>query len=400
MALPLIITSCVRIIDEPTANKRENIALTRSQEEMVNENIKFAFSMFNKVNELETNEPNWIISPFSTSIALSMTANGTGGNSLTQIQNALGFSGFQINDINDYYNLLTKELLAVDNTTKLSIANSVWLHNDFKFHDSFAKTIKKKYDAEVTTLDLTKQPALTKINNWSAEKTNNLIPVILDELPENLMFCIMNSLYFKGSWTNEFKESSTIDDIFTCINGRQSQVKMMSQKESFLYCNNETFGLAEFPFGNEAFRMVVLLPNEDCTLEESLQQFTADYWTESMKMIGYDLDVRFPRFELKYETDLVGLMNSLGIIDIFDGNKADFTQLSSSDVFINLFKQSAYIKVDEKGAEAAATTMTGEYYGSSLHRREADFHMNRPFAFLIKEQSTGTILFMGKITEL
>ena len=405
--LSFIITSCNE--DDglsSTKNERKHIVLTRSQKELANENVKFAFSLFNKVNEQETTEPNWVISPFSASIALSMTANGTAGNSQTQIKDVLGFDGFQMDEINDYYKLLTKELLAVDKTTRLSLANSAWLHNVFKFHDSFVNTTKKMYEAEVTTLDLTDQSALKKINDWSAEHTNNLIPVILDKLPENLKFCLLNSLYFKGVWLDEFEKSSTVDGLFTCANGQQNQVKMMRQVTEQRYCSNESFALAEFPYGNGAFSMMVLLPNEDCTLEESLQNFNANDWIEttessSLEMFLYELNVSFPRFELCYETNLIQAMQSLGVTDIFDGDKADFSNLSSSNVFINLFKQSAYLKVDEKGAEAAATTIVGggETMAGPLFRK-ADFHMNRPFAFIIKENSTGTILFMGKVTEL
>ena len=409
LALPGFITSCNEDenLSPKEGNERKDIVLTRSQKEITNENVKFAFSLFNKVNELETEKPNWIISPFSASVAMSITANGTDGNSKAQIQKVLGFGNFQTDEINDYYNLLTKELLAVDNTTELSLANSVWLHDDFKYHNSFVKTTQKMYDAEVAILDLSKESALTKINDWSAEKTNNLIPVILDELPENLMFCIMNSLYFKGAWLDEFDESSTVDDYFTCADGRQNQVKMMKQEVWMKYCKNEHFALAEFLYGNAAFSMTVLLPDENSTLEESLQKFTADYWIEATKlgsldMQYYNLNVSFPRFELKYEADLKGAMQGLGITDIFDGNKADFSNLSSDKVFINLLKQSSCINVNEKGAEAAATTIVGGVGESSPGAPyfNADFHMNRPFAFLIKERSTGTILFMGKVTEL
>lgn len=407
MTLPIFIASCENDDDLSSAkNERKHIVLTRSQKELANENVKFAFSLFNKVNEQETEHPNWIMSPFSASIAMSITANGAEGNSRTQIQNALGFNGFQMDEINDYYKLLTKELLAVDKTTQLSLANSVWLHNNFKFHDSFVNTTKKMYEAKVTTLDLTDQSALKKINDWSADHTNNLIPIILEELPDNLKFCILNSLYFKGVWLDEFEKSSTVDGLFTCANGQQNQVKMMRQVTEQRYCSNEYFALAEFPYGNGAFSMMVLLPNEGCTLEESFQNFNANDWIEttesgSLEMFLCELNVSFPRFELKYETNLIEAMQSLGITDIFDENKADFSNLSSSNVFINLLKQSAYLKVDEKGAEAAATTIVGGMDASPgpLYRK-ADFHMNRPFAFIIKENSTGTILFMGKVTEL
>ena len=260
--------------------------------------------------------------------------------------------------------------------------------------------MKDKYDAEVATLDLSEQSSLKKINDWSAEHTNNLIPVILEQLPAGLKCCLINSLYFKGVWKDKFNESATKNEIFTSADGRQNLVKMMKQEKSYMYCSNESFSLAEFPYGNEAFSMVVLLPNEDCTLEESLQKFTADYWTKTMSLKRETLNVSFPRFELKYEADLIEVMRSLGITDIFENEKADFSNLSPVQTFVNLLKQSAYLKVDEKGTEVTVTTMSGMVDADNPILKTKVFNMNRPFAFLIKEKSTGVILFMGKVTEL
>lgn len=400
LSLPLIITSCNEDDGISSAsNERKDIVLSRTEQQMTDKNVTFAFSFFSKMNELETEKPNWMVSPLSASIALSMTANGTEGNSRNQIQEVLGFEDFQMEEVNAYNNRLADELMSLDNTTKFNLANSVWLHHEFNVYDSFIETNEEMYDTQVTSLDLTTPLALEAINNWSAEQTNNLIPEILDELPANLRFCFLNSLYFKGIWKERFKESATTDEIFTCADGKKSRVKMMKQKEVFLYCSNETFMLTKFPFGNEAFSMTVLLPNEGHTLEESLREFTAEYWTESMKMKGEELDVQFPRFELKYEVDLIDVMKGLGITEIFDEENADFSKMTPNNVFVNLFKQAAYIKADEEGAEAAATTIVGGMDSDSVFKT-IDFHMNRPFAFLIEEESTGVILFMGKIEEL
>lgn len=405
MSLPFVVTSCY--VDEGSSsvvkrNNKYDIALTRSQQEIAKENVKFAFSLFDKVNELETEQPNWMVSPLSASIALSMTANGTAGNSQTQIKDALGFSRFQMDDVNSYYNYLCDELVAVDNSTKFNFANSVWLDKKFSFFDSFVNTTKKMYDAEVSTLDLTKKSALDKINAWSAKKTENLIPKIINELPDGMACCLLNSLYFRSEWKTWFNKSLTVDETFTSADGKQSQVKMMKKRGIGLYYTNETFALSEFYFGNEAYSMVVLLPHENYTLEESLQKFTTDYWSEYQEnKLGKfaDLVVSFPRFEIDYERDLSEIMKSMGITDVFDMEKADFSNMTPDNILLNLMKQAARIKVDEKGCEAAVTTIVEQGFGSPSFPK-ADFHMNRPFAFVISENSTGTILFMGKVSEL
>ncbi len=376
--------------------ERKDIVLSRSEEEMVNENVKFAFSLFSKVNEMEKEKPNWMISPFSASVVLSMIANGADGNTLTELQDVLGFKGFSKDEINSYYQRLDAELKGLDNSTQLALANSVWVNNGVNVYDAYAKVGKEMYNAPVKTLDFMGPDALFTINNWCEEQTNGLIPQILDEMPSGITACFLNALYFKGFWKNKFKESNTKNELFTCADGRKMLVKMMRQEDGFDSWGNEYFSLAEFPYGNEAFSMVVLLPDEDKTLEECLQQFTADCWMESVDMKPRNLDVHFPRFEMRYNTDLVEVMKELGVTEAFDAMNADFSNFSSSSMSVSLLKQSTYVKVDEEGTEAAVVTQGGKL---NIAPEFKTFYMNRPFAFLIKEKSTGTILFMGKVAE-
>ena len=147
--------------------------------------------------------------------------------------------------------------------------------------------------------------------------------------------------------------------------------------------------------------MVVLLPDAGKTLDECLPQLTYENWkTWNEQMRGRSLAVKFPKFELKYDKDLVDDMQAMGMKDAFHADDADFTKMSAADLFIGIFKQFTYLKIDEEGTEAAAVTVTGMVETSVGPSTEIDFYMNRPFAFMIKEKSTGSILFMGKITTL
>ena len=379
--------------------ERQDIMLSRSEMQMVEENTKFAFSLFDKVNSYEE-KPNWMIAPFSTSLTLGMIANGTDGNTQTEIQEALGFNGFQLYEMNDYYKKLSAELKVLDNTTRLYLANSVWIDKGINVHGSFTNTIEEKYDAQVSNLDFYSADALQSINNWCAMQTNDQITRILDEIPENAKVCFLNALYFKGVWKNKFQESLTKDETFYYADGRSKPVKMMMQNDSFGYCHNENFALAEFPYGNSAFSMVVLLPHESKTLNECIQLFDADYWTGSVEMVGQNLNVKFPRFEINSEINLMEVMMDMGVCDVFDYEKADFSTMSSNSFFLGLLKQASSIKVDEKGTEATSVTIGSGMVTAPGPQDPVDFFINRPFAFLIKEKSTGTILFMGKVTEL
>ena len=261
---------------------------------------------------------------------------------------------------------------------------------------------KKMYQAKVSSLDFSSPDAPAIINRWCSEQTNGCIEEVIKETQASLMY-LLNALYFKGVWVEKFQESATRLEEFCGENGTKSKVQMMNQTEHFRYAYEETFCMAEFPYGNEAFSMVVVLPDEGQELDGVLEQLTFENWKKlNAQMRGQALSVKFPKFELHYKKDLIDDMKTLGVKDAFD-EKADFSALSPAKLFLTLLEQYTYIKVDEKGTEAAAITVGGFDLmapGPLSPSEVVPFHMNRPFAFFIKEKSTGTILFMGKITKL
>lgn len=380
---------------------RKDIPLSRSEEKFTDESTEFAFRFFKQVNDTEQEKANWMVSPLSASLALGMVTNGAGNNTLAEMQKTLGFSSSSLDEMNAYYQKLTTALLDLDNTTKLGIANSIWIKQGFKVYDSFIEVNKKMYDAQVQNLDFESPNAPDVINAWCAEKTNNCIDKVIDEIPDAACIYLLNALYFKGIWADKFDKSNTRPEDFTNEDGSLAKVQMMNQTETFGFTTNEIFSIAEFPYGNEAFSMVVLLPAEGKTLDESLSGLTYNNWTVWNKMMNpYHLNVKFPRFELKYKKDLIKDMEAMGMMDAFNADKADLSAMSSADLFIGLLEQHTYIKVDEEGTEAAAVTVVGGMNSSIGPSDSVDFHMNRPFAFMIKEKSTGTVLFMGKVTKL
>lgn len=384
----------------PQPKPRKDISLTRTEQEITNLGTDFAFRFFNQV--CRTEKSNLFISPLSATLCLSMITNGAAGNTLAEMQTVLGFSGYSIEDMNSYNRKLVSALLDLDNTTRLGIANSIWIRQGFSVYDDFVNVNKKMYDAQVQELDFTSPNAKDIINKWCAEKTNNCITEVLKAIPENARLYLLNALYFKGIWTNQFKKSNTAADQFTNLDGSKSTVQMMNMPEGhFNYTENDYFSIAEFPYGNEAFSMAVLLPAEGKTLEDCLPQLTDERWQEwNDDLSGTTLNVKLPRFELKYDKDLIDDMRAMGMKDAFNGTVADFSKMSAADLFVGLLQQFTYIKVDEEGTEAAAVTVGGMLDAAVGPGMSKSFYVNRPFAFLIREKSTGTILFMGKITKL
>lgn len=393
-----LLTSCNN--DENSSIKvkdRKDIALSRAEEQLANESTEFAFRLFQQVNSTEK-QSNWMISPLSTSMALGMMANGAAGNTLDEMKSTLGFSDFNLDGMNVYYQKLITELLNLDNTTQLNIANSIWIKEDLPIHETFIKANQEMYDAKVSHINFSSPDAKNIINNWCAEKTNNTIKNASSSFTNNISFALINALYFKGIWKKQFKKANTKEESFFNADGTKTEIQMMNQKEHFLHANYDNFHVAEFQYGNEAFSMVIILPYEGITLDECLQNLTYENWEEwEKRRNSKELKIKLPRFEINYEKDLADDIQALGVKEAFKDN-ADFSSMSSENFHLNLFTQFASIKVNEEGTEAATTTIIGS--DTNIAPNNSDFYVNRPFAFMIKEKSTGTILFMGKVTKL
>lgn len=385
----------------PTPQPRKDIILTRSEQELLNMGNDFAFRFFNQVCKTENEQPNVFVSPLSASLCLSMITNGADGNTLTEMQDVLGFpaASYTLDDLNSYNQKITTALLSLDNTTQLGIANSIWVNKGFNVYDSFINLNKKMYDARVEELDFTSPTAKNVINAWCADKTNNCIKNVIEEIPDDACMYLINALYFKGIWKNQFKKAATAREDFTNADGSRQKVDMMNQTATFNYVSTDAFSLAELPYGNEAFSMVILLPAEGKTLDESLSGLTCDSWKEwGSAMTKIAVQLKLPRFKVEYQKGLIKDLIAMGMKDAFNGNDADFSKMSDKELFIGLLEQFTYINVDEEGTEAAAVTIGGMVDTSAP--APASFNVNRPFAYIIKEKSTGAILFMGKMTKL
>ena len=382
------------------SNTRKDIQLTRTEQEMVKASNGFAIDFFRNINAEENG--NVLVSPLSLSSLLAMTNNGAGGNTETELLKALGFENQNAEEVNAYYKNLVNGLLTADKTTKIGWGNSMWINkahaNEVK--PTFKETISKEFGAELYTLAFDKK-ALVKINDWSYRKTNGCVPEILDELSPNAISVLMNALYFKGIWKDPFEKKNTKSGNFW-NNGKQVFTKFMCQKMMEIdYYASEAEGmqLIELPYGNEAFSMVVVLPNEGVEINDCIQGLTAEKWQNWMGSVANKIvNVELPKFkgEFTYEEKLKSALQNMGIKDLFNADKCDLSGIANN-LLVSMIKQNTFMEVNEEGTEAAAVT-GGEMIGSSGEPIVIDFIANRPFFYAIKEKSTNAILFMGKVT--
>ncbi|WP_203558152.1 serpin family protein [Bacteroides sp. 214] len=379
---------------------RLDIPLTRSEQEMTAKNNAFALKFFKEVYNNEVKDQ-FMISPLSASLALSMSTNGAANETLEEMKSTLGFTDYSLDEMNAYYRKLISGLLAVDNTTKLGIANSIWYRQGLAVNPLFVQTNKEKYDAEVRDLDFNSDKSVDIINQWCSDKTNKCIPEIIETINPDQMMFIINALYFKGTWKYKFTKSDTAKEDFTTANGSTIKVDMMNQEATIPHISDEDIEIAELPYGNSAFSMVILL--KDNNLDALAEQITPERWDEWMEGLSQYCSmtrIKLPKFKLEYDRVLNGDLQNLGMNAAFNSHIADFSKMTDIHLFISMVKQNTFIEVNEEGTEAAAVTSVGFEATAVGPGRSGTFYVTRPFIYAIKEKSTGAILFMGRMNSI
>ena len=399
--LSLVSLCCATIScskSDASANEQAKpIVLTTKQGEKVASDNAFSFNLFKEV-ATSKDKNNAFISPLSVTMALGMLYNGTSPDARTEMAIALGMKNFSDTEINEYYQTMSKALLKIDPLTTLSIANSIWSEKNFQVKQSFIDINKKYFDAEVQSLDFGLKSTLDAINKWCAKKTNNKIDKILDEIPGDAVMYLINAVYFKSKWQSPFDKKNTTNEEFTTESGARKSVAMMNQTTTLPYYSDEMMQCVEMPYGNQAFSMVVILPAGSKTIDEVVSYLDNNVW--NMVLDGLrerNVYVKLPRFKQEYEISLVNAVESLGMYLIFqDGGNlngiADDPRLCVSKI-----KHKTFVEVNEEGTEAAAVTAVEIGPTSVGPSTSVLFFANRPFIYLIKEKSTGAVLFIGRM---
>lgn len=387
--------------DKELANlpKPLNINLVGEEVAMVESDQAFAFDFFAKVfnEELKGKDPNFMVSPFSLSMALAMTWNGSAGDTKTAIQNTLGFGKWKDDEVNAYFKKLKGAFEKTDPSTQLAIANSIWTNKDVKILPKFISLNQTYYNATVEAVDFGNPATVGRINKWASDNTKGLINDVLDETGTDDLMYLLNALYFKGIWASKFDAKNTSKMDFA---GSKTKVDMMHQEADFSYADDATMQVVELPYGNKAFSMMVLLPKQDKKLSDVVQALQSkNYWSNlKSKMHDVEVDLYLPKFKTEYSKKLNDVLIDMGMGVAFEAGKADFSRMSDREAFISFVTQDTYIATDEVGTEAAAVTVVGVKLTSAPATPEkVTFKADRPFVYLIQEKSSGSVLFMGAV---
>jgi len=390
--------SCSKTNDElPT--EPVPINLTQNQVALIESGNSFAFDIFMKVLKSAGENENIMISPLSISYALSMTLNGADGATRDSMLKALRMNGITPDEINNSYKNLTEALLSVDKRVLMTIANSVWIEKNFTVKKSFTDILTDFYDAESKSFDINDASAPDKINVWIEDKTNGLIKEMVDKLDENTVMLLINAIYFKGKWKSQFDKSKTEELPFYKQGGMQTNVPMMKQKTDFSVFEGNDFVMAEFPYGQGNFVMDVILPNDQSSFNSTLAMVTdANYENWISQMTKRETDLSFPRFKYGFKKKLKEVLTDMGMGIAFTDD-ADFSNITDLyDLLINEVTHQSFIETNEEGTEAAAATVV-EIGLTSMPPAPLVLKLDHPFIYIIRESTTNTIIFMGKVAD-
>lgn len=361
-----------------------------------NGTTSFAFDFIHALQKTQSAEDNFFVSPLSLHMALGMLLNGAEKETADEIQKALNMDAVALADLNAAYKTLINDLPVADSKVSLGLANSVWYRNDFSVESDFQSVLKNSFESEVTGLPFD-NAAKDRINKWASDKTNGKIKKVLDQIqPQHVMF-LLNALYFKGDWQTRFDPKKTQDAPFRLENGQSKNVKMMYAESDFKVGSGSNYDAVRLPYANGQFNMTLLIPKGQSTVDEVLKGITGEGWSGlNSGMAKRGITVGLPKFTLDYSAPLKETLQGMGIKRAFE-DRAQLGKINkAAELYVDFVKQDAYLGIDEQGTEAAAVTTIGIGL-TSAGPEPPRFICDRPFGLVISENTSNTILFMGRI---
>jgi serpin B len=363
-------------------------------------NTQFALDLYSRLRD---QEGNLFISPYSISSALAMTYAGARGNTAKQMAEVLGFA-LEDNVLHATFGALTGSLneKGEKGNFELSVANALWGQRGYRFLDVFLELNSKHYGAGLNQLDFERdtEGARQTINAWVEKETRDKIKELIKQgvLSSATRLVLTNAIYFKGDWASQFEEERTRDETFKVTDEESVTVPMMHKTEEFGYMEAETFQVLQLPYEGDDLSMVVFLPKETeglAALEQLLAVESIGTWMAGIAK--QEVRVILPKFKITSEFGLAEILVAMGMKDAFSLALADFSGMTGRrDLFIDAVVHKAYVDVNEEGTEAAAATGVVMKL-TAVRDQPPVFRADHPFLFLIRDNASGSILFMGRV---
>ena len=374
------------VSDEPTTLKAaDNAAAT-----------DFALRLFRASNEKGKNT---LISPLSVLCALAMTTNGAKGETREQMEATLGMP---IEELNLY---ISNYMNGLPNTEKykLHLANSIWFTDDERFtvNEDFLQINADYYGAGAYKAPFD-DSTLEDINNWVKKETDGMIPKVLDEIPPEAVMYLVNALAFEAEWAEIYNEYAVSDGTFTKEDGTKQSVEFMYSDESTYLEDDKAIGFKKY-YKDRKYAFVALLPNEGVSVDEYIASLDGESLNALLSNAKHTaVSAKMPKFETGYDVEMSKVLQSMGMIDAFDGNKADFSGLvtsSAGNLRINRVIHKTFISVAEKGTKAGASTVV-EVTDESAPMEIKSVFLDRPFVYMLVDCENNLPFFIGTMMDV
>ncbi|MBR5967081.1 MAG: serpin family protein [Lachnospiraceae bacterium] len=363
----------------------------------------FAVRLYRTCDRNIIGETNTLVSPISVMLALSMTSNGMDGKTLNEAEDVLGMS---VEKLNVFANIYLQTLSnRIKKEGSLKLANAIWFKTDPKFtvNTDFLQKNADYYCADIyaAPFDLT---TLSDINNWVNEKTDAMIPQILDKLDESAIMCLVNATAFDAKWKEPYSEIQIKEDTFTTSEGEKKQVAFLEGLEH-LYIEDENSRGFIKPYKGGKYAFAAILPNEGLTPEEYLEALSGENLASMISNAGEcTVSTSMPKFTTEYSIDaMADILREMGMTRAFDGEKAEFGSLGTYEgqsIYINKVVHKTFISLDENGTQAGAATAATITYGGIFSPEEMkEVYLTRPFIYMLIDTEANIPLFIGTMRD-
>ena len=363
---------------------------------------QFAINTFQQTLQTEPSGPNTLISPLSIYLALDMTYNGAAGTTADSMAATLQLSGVPLGQLNAMSHALLQQLPKEDSKVQLDIANSIWYTTKFPAPATgFKDSITNSYEGTVQPLDFTNSGSLNTINSWVSKNTAGKIPQLLKQLDPDLVMLLVNAVYLNGSWLHGFPSSATQNGPFYTSTGNGVTVPFMNQTTKLRVYTDSNLIMVEMPYGTgQAFDMYLVEPfSRTQPINSFVSGLNATFLDQALNNLdSAQIDLSMPKWEYSYGIDnMKPELTALGMGIAFSDNANFSTMYPGEQTNISQVIHKTYISVSESGTVAAAVTGVG-MVGTSLPAY-LSVKFDHPFVYLIREKTTGLILFIGVVND-
>ena len=336
-----------------------------------------------------------LASPLSVLTALALVQNGAQGNTLAQLEQALG--GLDRDTLNAYMRAYCDFLTESD---ELKIANSVWTDSSAEAKRAFLQKAVDSYSAQLFSAPLSDPKTVESINSWVKKNTDGMIPKIIEKADRYAVMMLVNAIAFDAKWETPYKRSDIEKLEFTSYSGSKKKTDFMCSTENIYLKDGGAVGFMK-PYKNGRFAFAALLPDENTGIDDYVASLSGEKLMKifSSAKRGNEVNVKMPKFRAEYSTQLIDTLKKMGVKDAFDNKTADFSSLvENRDAYIATVVHKTFIEVDEKGTRAAASTLVGADTMSLMEPYSVC--LNRPFVYMIVDTETNLPLFIGVQTEI